>query len=273
MDARIRPTVLRGVPESLWLPLYFRAVESRRPKPIISDPCAAELIERIDPDFSIIREGSIDQLFAVVRTREFDRCTQAFLTEHPDGSVVDLGCGLDTRLPRVDNGRMRWFGLDLPEVIDLRRKLVIEDDRSELIPTSILDFAWMDLLKARNRQPVLLLAEGVLPYFHEHEVKGLITELSREFPYSQLVFDGMSPALVRVHNVGLFVRRMNFCLGWGIADPRRIEDWASAIRLLRVWSYFDAPEVLSRPIGICRHLPGFRNGAWVAQLAFVPEDA
>ena len=83
----------------------------------------------------------------------------------------------------------------------------------------------------------------------------------------------MSPAFVRLHNIGLFARRMSFRLGWGIADPREIEEWASAIRLLRVWSYFDVPEVLGRPIGICRHLPGFRNGAWVAQLAFGPEDA
>ena len=186
---------LRGVPESLLLPLYFRAVESRRSKPVIVDQSAAELIRRINYDFSAIGEGSLDQLFAVLRTREFDRRAQSFLSEHPDGTVVDIGCGFDTRFQRLDNGRMRWFGLDLPEVIDLRLQLITEMKRTKLIATSALDFTWLNLLEVPTGQSVLFLAEGILPYFKENEVRHLLIALTANFPPSQLVCDGMSRCL------------------------------------------------------------------------------
>jgi O-methyltransferase involved in polyketide biosynthesis len=55
---------------------------------------------------------------------EFDRRTQAFLARVPAAVVVHIGCGLDTRFERVDNGQVEWYGLDLPEVIELRRQLI-----------------------------------------------------------------------------------------------------------------------------------------------------
>jgi O-methyltransferase involved in polyketide biosynthesis len=40
--------------------------------------------------------------------------------------AVHIGCGLDTRFDRVDNGQVVWYDLDLPLVIGLRRKLIPE---------------------------------------------------------------------------------------------------------------------------------------------------
>jgi len=48
----------------------------------------------------------------ILKGREFDRFAQDFLSRHPDGVVVHIGCGLDTRFERVDNGRvdgMTWI--------------------------------------------------------------------------------------------------------------------------------------------------------------------
>ena len=43
---------------------------------------------------------------------------------------------------------------------------------------------------------------------------------------------------------------MNFRLSWGVEDAHEVESWAPGIRLLGTWLYFDAPEVLARPIGV-----------------------
>ena len=272
IDLRIKVADLRGVQESLLLPLYFRAVESRRSKPVIVDQSAAELIRRINYDFSVIGEGSLEQLFAVLRAREFDRKAQSFLSEHPDGTVADIGCGFDTRFQRLDNGRMRWFGLDLPEVIDLRLQLITEMKRTKLIARSALDFTWLNLREAPRGQSALFLAEGVLPYFKENEVRHLLIALSANFRSSQLVCDGMSRMLVRLHNLELAIRLMNFRLGWGVENAHEVESWAPGIRLLGTWSYFDTPEVLARPLWVWRHLPSLRKAAWVAHFAFVAEN-
>jgi O-methyltransferase involved in polyketide biosynthesis len=44
--------------------------------------------------------------------REFDRLARAFLAEIPDGVIVDLGCGLDTRFERVDDGQVELTRLE-----------------------------------------------------------------------------------------------------------------------------------------------------------------
>ncbi len=103
----------------------------------------------------------------MMRARQFDRFGLGFLKEHPAGTVVDIGCGLDTRFGRLDNGQMHWVGLDLPEVIELRRSLLPATARSCLIGCSALDFTWMDEVSP----PVIFLAEGLLVYFMEEDVR------------------------------------------------------------------------------------------------------
>lgn len=112
---------LSAVSETMLATLYSHALESRRPDGLIRDPRAEELVARIDYDFAGRQMGADDQAASCLRLRQFDRFAQAFLAAHPDSVVVHVGCGLDTRFDRVDNGRVEWYDLDLPEVIELRR--------------------------------------------------------------------------------------------------------------------------------------------------------
>ena len=116
---------LSGVPETLLIPLYNRAMESQRPDAMVKDEKAVELVTKMPLDFSRVRQIPMTELLKVMRimfTREFDRYARDFLDRHPGAVVVHLGCGLDSRFERVDNGYVEWYDLDLPEVIDLRRK-------------------------------------------------------------------------------------------------------------------------------------------------------
>jgi O-methyltransferase involved in polyketide biosynthesis len=113
---------LGGVPETLLWTLYHRAVEARRPDAVLHDPRAVELVERIDYPFAQ-RFGPGGRLgqWQALRARCFDIQVGRFLRRHPDGTVVALGEGLETQLWRVDNGRVRWVSVDLPETIEVRR--------------------------------------------------------------------------------------------------------------------------------------------------------
>ena len=97
---------LNAVSRSLLIPLYFRAMESQRPDALVRDPKAVELLGRLDVDFSGVQKLKDEQVNYLLRMREFDRLAWAFLVEHPAGVIVDLGCGLDTRFERVDNGQV-----------------------------------------------------------------------------------------------------------------------------------------------------------------------
>ena len=117
---------LTGVPETLLIPLYIRAKESQRPDAMLKDDIAVAVVDQLDYDFTRIKLQGHDQLAIILRLREFDRFARDFQAAHPDGVVVHIGFGLDTRFERVDDGRVEWYDLDLPNAIELRRKVIGE---------------------------------------------------------------------------------------------------------------------------------------------------
>jgi O-methyltransferase involved in polyketide biosynthesis len=230
---------LNAVSRTLLIPLYIRAMESHRPDAIVRDPKAQELVDRLDYDFSGVgsrRAG--DQVNILLRMRGFDRRASAFLAEHPDGVIVDMGCGLDTRFERIDNGQVSWYDLDLPEVIELRKELLEETPRSHFIGSSVTDFSWMDMLSGRARKHFLFLAEGILYYLDQADVKKLVRALVGRFPGAELVFDAYSPVVVRFHPRPPDIPPLR----WGLKDDRDVEAWAPGVRLLDRCYYFDPPE-------------------------------
>jgi O-methyltransferase involved in polyketide biosynthesis len=250
---------LKGVPETLLIPLYCRAVESQRPDALVKDERAVLLVGRIDYDFSRVKLPAHDVLFTIMRVREFDRRTQAFLAAHPNGAVVSIGCGLDTRFDRVDNGMVQWYDLDLPEVIALRRQLLDETPRCRFIGCSALDAAWMDVVADRAERPCLFLAEGVFPYLGEAEVRRLVLRLQERYPGAELVFDTMTPFMAWLNSLHPPIRKLHTRL-WGIKRSRGPETWSPGICLLGEWFYFDRPEPRLGRVRLLRFVP-LLNGA------------
>ncbi len=233
---------LQGVAETLLLPLYYRATESQRPDRLIADDKAVELMQRLEYDFSRFARLQQERLATLVRIRVFDRCAQAFLACHPDGSVINLGCGLDTRFYRIDNGAAEWYDLDLPEVIALRRDLLGEPPRCHLIASSAFDFDWMNRVSTEPGRAVLISTEGVLPYFDETDVRSLVLSLTQRFPGAELIFDALAPILVRIHNLEFAMTKVEARLKWGLRAGRELEKWQPGIQVLHEWFYFDQPE-------------------------------
>ena len=118
---------LSGVAETLLIILAIRAFESQRPDALVKDERAEALVSQMDQDLLRKKLAKIEdysQVATILRSRELDRHAQDFLARHPEAVVVHIGCGLDTRFERVDNGQVEWYDLDLPDVIALRRKLI-----------------------------------------------------------------------------------------------------------------------------------------------------
>jgi O-methyltransferase involved in polyketide biosynthesis len=239
---------LSGVPETSLAPLYWRAVESQRPDAMLKDEKAVELVTQRSLDFSRIRQIPMTELLQVMRiifTREFDRYARDFLNRHPEGVVVHIGCGFDSRFERVDNGRVEWYDLDLPEVIDLRRKFIGDNgERYHLLGCSVLEDAWLEAVKVHSRRPTLFLAETVFVYFTEAQVKSLVLTLRGHFPGAELVFDGWRPFEVWLGNRYFSLSKSQFAglMRWGFWRGQELESWGDGIRLLDEWGFFDQPE-------------------------------
>jgi len=237
---------LGGVAETLLLPLYIRAMESQRPDALIKDDKAVALIKKLNPDSSWIRKMRVDEndkVGLVLRNREFDRYARDFLARYLEAVVVHIGCGLDSRFERVDNGTVEWYDLDLPEVIELRRKLIGgEGARYHFLSCSVFDSAWLNTVSVHRQRPFLFLAEGVLMYFEEAEVKSLFLTLRDHFPGAELVCDAFSPYMVWLNNLRIARTKIGARYHWGLKRGKDVEKWGNGIYLLDEWFYFIRPE-------------------------------
>jgi O-methyltransferase involved in polyketide biosynthesis len=237
---------LTGVSETLLITLYLRAMESQRPDALIKDEKAVALVAQMSYAFARIRQmplSEANKLVIILRNREFDRYVRDFLARCPEAVVVHIGCGLDSRFVRVDNGLVEWYDLDLPDVIALHRKFIgDEGERYHLLGCSALDNTWMNMVSVQHQRPCLFLAEGVFMYFEEAQVKSLVLTLRDHFPGAELVFDIFSPLHVWVSNLQLSTTKFGGLFHWGIWRGQEIERWGEGIRLLDEWGFFDRPE-------------------------------
>jgi O-methyltransferase involved in polyketide biosynthesis len=202
--------------------LYLRAYESRSRRPILGDHAAAEAVDRIKYDFNRIHRTSLpaaNQYLVALRAKQFDDWCAEFLHRHPDAVVLHLGCGLDGRASRLDlPPSVLWFDLDQPGVIELRRQLYDDTERYRMIGSSVTDPQWLDQIPTGH--PTLVVAEGLLMYLEEAEVRQLLARLIDRFDHGELLFDTISPLGPRLSKV-----LTKGIVKWGIGDVRDMEKW------------------------------------------------
>jgi O-methyltransferase involved in polyketide biosynthesis len=232
---------LGNVQKTLLLPLWGRAVESRKKDPLMADPLAAQMVQRIDFDFSTIAKNMsrITQLAWIVRSLHIDLCVRRFLQEFPKASIVNIGCGLDTTFERVDNGTLAWYDMDLPDVIEMRKELIGESMRRKFLSCSFLADEW--IRRIPHNEGILLIAAGVLYYFDESELKNFFGRMADAFPKGEMIFDAASPLGIRVANKKVIERGgmdQSAVLKWGLDNAEEIRRWDDRILILEEYPIF-----------------------------------
>ncbi|MBL8055243.1 MAG: class I SAM-dependent methyltransferase [Anaerolineales bacterium] len=225
--------------ETLLIPLYAKAQPRN---PLFFDPRAQAILGQVEYDFSRLSVPYKTVVLVCQRAKHLDAVTRDFLARHPGGVVLHLGCGLDSRFWRVDDGQVEWYDLDMAPVVALRRRFYPASERYHLIASSVTDLSWVDTVAAGGR-PVLVVAEGLLMYLSEAEVRALIVRLSAAFPGCQLIADVFSRLTARSAANHPSLKRTGAVVGWGLDDPREVEGWAPGVRLLEEWFFTHDPDL------------------------------
>lgn len=230
---------LEGVPQTLLLPLLGRAMFSEKSFSPLHDPLAVELVDKINCDFDAMSHSFGDvALIWMARAYHFDEAIKNYLQKHQNGTIVNLGSGLDTTFYRINNPKVTWIDLDLPEVIALRKKLLPKSKQVVSIAKSILDYSWMDEIKKYDDE-FFFFAGGLFIYFTEDEVTALFLEMAKRFPKSELIFDSISKKAMNYANKALSGAKMaGAIMHWGIDDIRQIEDWSAELKVIDEHGYF-----------------------------------
>ncbi|WEG14702.1 class I SAM-dependent methyltransferase [Pullulanibacillus sp. KACC 23026] len=180
--------------ETLLITLYAKALDNRQKRSILNDDKAEEMMQKIVYPFEKL--GNMGNDLMVIRAKQMDTWTNDFLKNHSSAIVLNLGCGLDTRVTRINpQSRILWYDVDYPEVIDVRKLFYSNDDEYTMIASSIMESYWLESIP--NDKPVLIIAEGVLEYLTESDVTLLFSRLTHHFSSGQIIFDCMNAFAVR----------------------------------------------------------------------------
>jgi methyltransferase (TIGR00027 family) len=229
--------------ETMLMTLSGRAVQSAWNDPILRDPWAEEAMRHIDYDMSKSLKGvsawsiwkDIGPTIIATRAATFDMLTNRYLADHPNAIVLHVGCGMDSRVFRVDPpASVQWFDVDYPDVIELRRQLLPEREAASagqyhLIGAPLEDLRWLD--EVPRDRPALLIAEGALMYVSEFGVKALLNAVVAHFPGGQMIFDVVHPVILK--QVGSNVGGTGATYKWGLDDPQDIKQLEPKLELVK----------------------------------------
>lgn len=221
---------LRDEMETLLIPLYGRAQMSRRG--LFCDRQAEEAVQQIDYDFSRLRIQEKTQVMLSVRGAMIDAFASDYLNANPGCTVVYLGCGLDARFQRMGEPDARWYDLDFPQVIEIKKQLYAETERYTMIPSSVTDWDWLEGINANDR-PVLVIAEGLMMYLSETDVKTLFCKMRDAFSRATFIFDAYSCMTAKQAKNHPSLKKTGARIQWGVDGPETMEAFGKGISYVK----------------------------------------
>ncbi len=230
---------LGDVETTALIPLAIKANETRRENPRVRDEKAVEIISALGVDTApydkfMSHEG------VIARTIMLDRQMKDIISRNPDTVVVNLGAGFDNRFERVDNGQIRWFDLDLPDSIKVRKKAFPERDRVEMLPADLLKDDWCarinEAVEGRKAKPVFI-AEGLFMYLSMDEIKDLLSTLTKNFRSGILIAEQNCKMMVKQQKHHDTVSKTNAVFRSGTDSGEEIAALNKDIRLISEHSF------------------------------------
>jgi len=179
-------STIKDVSGTAFVVAEYRAEENREPTPIYDDPAVGlflsdasrQAAERIASRFPAVKD------MVKIRTRYFDDMLDAQIAGGIN-QVVILGAGLDTRAVRKQSAAVRYFEIDDPATMELKRRCYADariDTGVTLISGNYLTDGLIDLLRANGFEfgvLTYLIWEGNVMYMPLANDKHTMLELKR----------------------------------------------------------------------------------------------
>ncbi|MBQ6019708.1 MAG: class I SAM-dependent methyltransferase [Clostridia bacterium] len=248
------------VQETLVIPLFGRLVCSEHFPELFSDPEAKRICDSLDYDFADKRkkmESAVGLFGALeVAQRQYDlRCeVEAYLKDHPNAAVVNLGCGLDDTFRKCDNGTCHGYNIDMPDVIKIRDELLPAGEREENIACDLNDYGWIDRIDVSGG--AVFFASGVFYYFKTEEVRKLFVTMADCFPGAVLIFDSCNARGAKmmrktwlkeagITDVGAF---------FSLEDEKALTGWSGGFHSVTARSYMRGYRDIYNEVGLFHKL-------------------
>jgi O-methyltransferase involved in polyketide biosynthesis len=99
----------------------------------------------------------------------------------------------------MDNGRITWYNLDLPETIEVRNQIFEPTERVSNIGISVLDPSWADCVKVRGK--MLFIIEGLSMYLTADENAKMFEIIRANFDNAYVIMECLAKRWVNKESV------------------------------------------------------------------------
>jgi len=217
--------VLKEEKETLLIPLLGKSKKN----PILTDIKAAEIVDQINYDFDSLKISEKTNIMMCIRAKLIDDYVKKFLSDNKNSVALHLGCGLDSRYYRIKNNNVDWYDIDFREVIDIRQNFFSENTKYHMIASSVTESEWMEKIP-QNGDNYIIIAEGLLMYLKESEIKQLLERLKKKIGVYTLIFDAYSVLTANTANMHPSLKKTGAKINWGINNPQDLENWRLGIK-------------------------------------------
>ncbi|MBR1750783.1 MAG: class I SAM-dependent methyltransferase [Ruminococcus sp.] len=221
-----------AVPETMLQTMYARARESQKPNAVIHDEKAVEIVNMLDYDFSLADKDAPMSSGVIARTIILDRLVSKYLEKHQNAVVVNIACGLDTRCYRNEGKYARWYNIDLPDTINVRKQFLQEEGPVIYqIAESAMDSAWAERIESHG-EPVLVIIEGLTMYLSETDVKKIFEIIDEKFSHAYVLVETMNPFMA-AHIKEKSIDKSNAKFSWGVKNGKELAKLIPPFRYVR----------------------------------------
>ncbi|WP_460532516.1 class I SAM-dependent methyltransferase [Flindersiella endophytica] len=249
-DATTPIPTLSPLENSLWLTLCGRALDARRADAILGDRMADRIVREVGYDYAKLNISGPGAINIAHRAKKLDEIAQAFIAQHPDAVGLDLGAGLDSRILRLDvPPAVEWYDIDFPGVIAAREHLLPHHERAHSLAADLTTGDWLDEIP--SDRPAVIVADGLIAFLSDEEMRTLVNRLVDHFPGGQIAFNGYSKFAVWAQRHYKGAESIAGLTKFdGFDDPHVPESWNPRIELVREILLTREPEVEHFPTAL-----------------------
>ncbi len=169
---------MNNVNKTLYIPLYGKAYVSKK-NIILQDKCAEEIWEQESFELKGKSKSKWLAYYLAMRSAIYDEWVAQEIRKNPDTVVLHIGCGMDSRVERVNAKEIKWYDIDFPEVIEERKKYYTETDNYQMISTDMRTGKWKNCIE--GTRTAIIIMEGVSMYFKPEQLRALLQDISSRY--------------------------------------------------------------------------------------------
>lgn len=219
---------MNNVNKTLYIPLYSKAKVSELGL-FIKDKKAEEIWQKEGFDLKGKAKSKWLSYYLGIRSAVFDEWVIDELKKNEDATVIHIGCGMDSRVMRINNTEHKWYDLDFESVIEERKKYYEQSENYTMISADATDTSWLE--KVIETKNAVIIMEGVSMYLPEEKLKNMIDALSNHFEKISLLMDSYTVLAKKMSKYKNPINAVGVTEVFGFDDPHIFN--TEAFRLIK----------------------------------------